>query len=229
MQLVLGAPETLGYALSALLVTALALLPGLPLALGLGRRADWDLPTVLTASFALQLGVLGMVALAAHYLGLSLTFAAVAGLGALLAAGFVALGAMRGARLPEEAGGPALAIGALCLGLGVFERTWFSHMADAFYHLAAVRSLLATGRPLVTDPLFGTPQHALDATAGVWHTVLAVWSGATRLDVATWLWPGATAFGAAFTLVAFWGLARVVSDSRRAATLAALAWLLLGL
>ena len=59
--------------------------------------------------------------------------------------------------------------------------------------------------------------------------MLAVWSSATGLDVATWLWPGAAAVGAALTLLAFWSLARVVTDSPRAATLASIAWLLLGI
>jgi hypothetical protein len=220
-----GAPGTLAYALSAALVLPLALLPGLPLALGLGRRSEWDVPTVLAAAFTLQVGVVGLIALAAHYVGLSLGFVLWASLALLLGGGLAALWPLRRPALAWRPG--ALAIAGGCLALAVWERTWFARMADAFYHMAAVRSLLATGRPLVTDPLFGTQSNTLDATTGAWHTVLALWALGTRLDIATWLWPGAACVGAALTALAFFSLARAVCASPGAATIATAGFVLL--
>lgn len=228
MQLALGVPNTLTYALSACLVALLALAPGLPLAAGLGRRAEWDLPAILCASFALQLGVVGLVALAAHYLGLSLAFVGWASLAVLLGSGAVALGG-RPRDWRPALGVPALVIGAVSVALSVAERTWFAQMADAFYHLAAVRSLLVTGQPMVTDPMFRTGLKTLDPTSGVWHTTLALWSGATGLDVAAWLWPGAAAVGGALTVMSLWVLAKAVGRSERAATIATAAFLVIGL
>ncbi|HEY3317825.1 MAG TPA: DUF6541 family protein [Coriobacteriia bacterium] len=227
MQLALGQPNTVTYALAALVVAALAFLPGLPLAAGLARRAGWRLSATLCAAFALQVGVVGVVALAAHYLGLPLAFVLAVSVAALAILGAAAMWPLRPWR--PAPGSHALILGGAGLALGVFERTWFARMADAFYHLAAVRSLLATGRPMVTDPMFRTSSTVLDPTAGVWHTVLAVWSKATGLDVAAWLWPGATAVGAALLLMAFWELARTLSGSDGAATAGTLAWLVVGL
>ncbi|HEY3317638.1 MAG TPA: hypothetical protein VGK50_04380 [Coriobacteriia bacterium] len=216
-------PHTLDYVTWSAVVLLLALLPALPIALGLGRRAGWDLPSVLTAAFALQVAVVGVVSLAAHYLALSLAFVGWASAALLLALGVAASWPPGAPRFPRPRL-PALALGIGCLGLGVFERTWFYQSADAFYHLAAVRSLLATGRPMVTDPLYGTSLTALDPTSGVWHTVLAVWSRFTGADVIR-LWAGAPAVGGAITVMAFWVLARRVSRSDAAATLAAAGWL----
>lgn len=226
---VLGGPDsTATYALSALLVSLLALVPGLGLAAGFGRRAGWGLPSVLCASFAFELGTVGIVSLGAYYAGLSLTFVLWASLAVLLLGGAAAVWPYRhDLRLQLGRGG--LALGSACVALTVFEHTWFAQMADAFYHLAAVRSLLVTGRPMVTDPMFGTTLSTLDPTTGVWHTVLACWSRATGLDVATWLWPGAAAVGGAVTLMAFWVLCKTVSRSERVATAVAVAWLVLGL
>lgn len=225
-------PSTATYALSTLAVAALAFLPGLPLAAGLARRARWRLPAVLCASFALQLGIVGAVALIARLLGLTLAAVFAASAVVLALGGIAALWPPRrgdfGVR-DLDLGLPALTFGAVGLALGIAERTWFSRMADAFYHLAAVRSLLATGRPMVTDPMFGTSTSGLDPTTGVWHTVLAAWSKATGLDVAAWLWPGAVGVAAALLLMGFWELARRLSGSDAAATFGTLAWLAVGL
>lgn len=217
-----GVPNTLGYVAWISVAMVLAFVPGLPLAVGLGRRAGWDLPGTLTASFALQLATVGLVSLAAHYLSLSLAFVAWASLAILLVLGAAALLPPRSLAMPRPAV-PALALGAACLALGVYERTWFHQSADAFYHLAAVRSLLIAGRPMVTDPFYGTGTRVLDPTSGVWHSVLAVWAWFTRVDVID-LWAGLPAIGSAITVVALWLLARRVSRSDLAATVAAAAW-----
>ena len=221
-----GLPIDIGYSLAALVATAAMVLPGLGVAWGLGRRARWDLATVVAAAFAFEMGTIGVVALAAYYLGLTLDAVLVLSVAVLAAASVVCVYLGRGGKLanlsPE-----ALGIAILAAVGAVIERPWFGQ-ADTFYHLAAVRSLLVTQRPMVTDPFYRLASLPLDPTTGVWHTQLAVICRATGLDV-LWLWPGAVAAGAAMTLLGFWVLCRAVSRSRRAATAATVAFAAFGL
>jgi hypothetical protein len=222
-----GLPSDLAYLASAVVVFAAMLLPGLGIAWGLGMREGWDWPEIVAASFAFCLGLTGAVALAAYYghqpLDVVLVSCAVA---------FVALTGI-GVRWGLAGKRPALGRGGLIVAgvaalLAVLERPWMAWTADSYYHLAAARSLLVSGRPMVTDPLYGTPLTVLDPTSGVWQTQLALISRLTHLDVA-WLWPGATAVGAAMTLLAFWVLCRTVTRSERAATIGSAGFLVLGL
>lgn len=213
-----GLPVNVAYSLSALVAFAFMLLPGLGIAWGLGRRAKWSVAGIVGASFAAGLFTVGVLALAAHYAHLSLTVLLVASVVAFLAmtVGGILLG-RGGERL--AGGWQGLALGAFAAVVAVYERPWFAQRADTFYHLAAVRSLLVTGRPMVTDPFYGTNLRILDPTTGVWHTYLALMAKSTGLDV-MWLWPGATAVGAAMTALGFWLLARAVSRSDVAASVA---------
>ncbi len=203
--------------LSALAVALLTLLPGLGIAYGLGRRDGWSVPAIVVAAFAFGAAAVSVLSLAAHYLGLSLTFvlwATVAVSVGLYVAGFY-LG--RGHGRPRWAW-QGLALGGLAAMVGIVERPWMSWTSDTFYHLAAARSLLHFDRPIVTDPFFGAVR-GLDPTSGVWHTMLALWSKLTGLDV-IWFWAGALAVGAAIVVMSFWLLARFVSGSDLAASVA---------
>jgi hypothetical protein len=225
--LAFGIPPDLVGALSSLLVLVLAFVPGFGLAWGLGRRGDWDLPAILCASFAFEVAGVGVLALAAYYIGLSL-MAVIGATGVLAVVGWVwGLRLARGTDRPAP-GWSALALGGVSLVLGVWQRPWYAQSSDTFYHLAAVRSLVATGRPLVTDPLYGTSLTVLDPTSGVWHTVLAAWARLTGLDIMAWLWPGASAVGGALTIVGFWSLAKAVGRTERVATWATVAFLVFG-
>ncbi len=221
-----GLPIDVGYSLAALVAVAAMVLPGLGVAWGLGRRAGWDLATVVGASFAFEMGVIGVVALAAYYLGLTLDVVLVLSVTVLAAATVVGVYVGRGGKLADASPG-AFALALLAAAGGVIERPWFGQ-ADTFYHLAAVRSLLVTGRPMVTDPFYRLATLPLDPTTGVWHTELAVICRVTGLDV-MWLWPGAVAAGAAMTVLGFWVLCRAVSRSNTAATVATVAFGTFGL
>jgi hypothetical protein len=94
--------------------------------------------------------------------------------------------------------------------------------------MAAVRSLLVLDRPVVTDPFYRTGLTALDPTTGVWHSLLAMIARLTGLDV-MWLWPGATAIGAAMTLLAFWVLCRRVGADRLGAGVGTAVFFTIGL
>jgi hypothetical protein len=207
-----GLPISVGYGLAALVCAASMLLPGLGIALGLGRRAGWDLAETLGASFAFGLAVVAGVTTAGHYLGFGLIASAVA-CGVVFVAAWVG-GLLLGRGRPHPALGlEGLAFGLMAAIVAVIERPWFANASDTFYHLASVRSLLVLDRPAVTDPFYRTGITSLDPTTGVWQSMLAIVSRVTRLDV-MWLWPGATAVGAAMTLLAFWVLCRRVGANR---------------
>lgn len=221
------APTNAGAEILATLVAAAFLVvPGLGIAWGLGRTAGWGISEIIAAAFALTLAVVEVVSLLAYHLGASLV-------GVLTICGivFLALGIasvlLRRRDASVEAGWQGLVLAGLAAVAAIAERPWFSQSADTFYHLAAVRSLLVFNRPMVTDPFYATSTRTLDPTSGVWHTALACISKATGLDP-VWLWPGATAVGAALTTLAFFALVRSVAKDG-AATVATLGFVVLGL
>lgn len=74
----------------------------------------------------------------------------------------------------------------LCAALTYYGGYWLSHTADSFYHIKASSELVANNQVLVTNVF--TPFEkgcALDITAGTWHTVLALLSLYTGLEIPT--------------------------------------------
>ncbi len=205
------------------LVIALAVLPGLGFAAVAARRVRLSWPETVVTSFAFSVAATSAVATFAYYVGLPLDvvlavyLALIPASVALLAAEF--RGGHLGKPALEKAG---LIVGGVAALVAMIERPWFDFGADSFYHMAATRSLLATGRPLVTDPFYGTATKVLDPTAGVLHTMQAIFSRALFTDVST-LYMGVTALGAGMAMLAFWVLARRVGGSAKAATIASVA------
>lgn len=200
--------------LIAPLMAAVLIAPAWLPALVLVRRAG--APASLTAPFAfsLTLALLGATTLVAHYAHLALWVAAVA---ALLLALTISVCAWPRRVAPAGRVSPlAWTVGVGAALLSLFEGVWFSHTADTFYHLAAARSLLATGRPLPTDPFYGTSPSTLDATSGVWHAMLAALAGASHLDVAL-LWAPLAALCSTLLALASFALAEHISGSPRIA------------
>jgi len=214
---------------TVLVVMAGGLLPGAPLAFGVARRARWSLPAALVLSFASALTFAGIAGVSGRVFGFGLTAATY--VAAALAVGAGVFGIWWGAKeghgddsaseaRHRRTGWVGMLLGLVAAGIGAWQRPWFAFTTDTFYHLAAVRSLLATDRPMVTDPLHGTAEQSLDATSGIFHTWLAMLDRVVpmRLEV---LFVGVTAFGAAVVVWAMWALARRLSGSAAAATLAA--------
>jgi hypothetical protein len=121
--------------------------------------------------------------------------------------------------------GPGLlALGSLVLALA--DGPWLSQTADTFYHLAAARSLLRTQSALPQDIFFGVQVPYPDDTSGSLHVVLAWLSLLTGLIPA---WTALTAFGAAFTVLAFAALAKELTRSTPASIAATSLYIVLWL
>jgi hypothetical protein len=108
--------------------------------------------------------------------------------------------------------------------VSLFEGQAIGGTQDQFYHLAAMRSLLASGRPLVTDPLFGSAVRVLDPSSGAWHTLGASLAMITRADLVD-LAPGLTAAAAAAFAFCLWSMFRRVSGDRLVPAIVTLAFL----
>jgi hypothetical protein len=208
--------------LGLVIVFALALLPGAGLALGLSRRLGFTIADSLPLALAVSAAMAGLLSLFGT--GLRLDVAAMLYAGATAVAWGAGWLIGRGAPRPK-AGEPGLWLMLVVVVTTMIERPWYGRPVDAFYHLAAVRSLLATGRAIPADPIYGIATSSPDPTSGALHTMMAMWSLLTRIDPEV-LWVGLTALGASLTVLAFWSLARRVSRSTWAATWAAVGfWL----
>ena len=76
-----------------------------------------------------------------------------------------------------------------CAGLAYYAGTWFSHIADDFYHLAIVRRIIEGGNIFPQDVLYAyeySPS-GFNPILSTWHVVLALLSLGTGMDIA-WLW-----------------------------------------
>lgn len=111
--------------------------------------------------------------------------------------------------------------GALALVSGV----WLKTNVDTFYHLAAVRSLLAHNATVVTDPIYGTATTVPDPSSGLLHALLAAWcllKGADPLFIVQ----GLVVVSTVMVLVAFLTLMHSMSDSKFTAPLATLLYVI---
>ena len=208
--------------LGLLIAFAFALLPGAGLALGLSRRLGFTVADSLPLALAISAAMAGLLSL----FGTGLRLDAAAGIyaGATVVAWVAGWLIGRGTPRPKP-GEAGLWLTLAVVVTTMIERPWYGRSVDAFYHLAAVRSLLATGKAIPTDPIYGIATSAPDPTSGALHTMVAMWSLVTRADPEI-IWVGLTALGASLTVLAFWSLARRVSRSTWAATVAAIGfWL----
>ncbi len=212
--------DLIGLAVALLL----CLLPGAGLAVGLARRLHFSLAKTLPFALAVSAAMAGILMLFGTSLRLDTAIWAYAGmtLATWIAGYFIGRGQKR-LRMGEQGLWVAAAVGVVTF----LERPWYARSVDTFYHLAAVRSLLITGRAVPTDPIYGLANSTPDPTSGALHTMAAIWCRVTTVDPEV-LWVGLTAVGAALTVLAFWSLARRVSGADWAATVAAVGyWMLI--
>ncbi len=202
------------------------LCPWLGMAAYIRDRHEMSVAHTVMIAFGAGVAWVALLATVAYYVGWSLSFVTV---GYLVVLPISLLLSIRVARTPRpqarsrDGGWQGIALGAVAAVVaGLQQSPWYG-TPDAFYHLAAIRSLLATGRPIVTDPFFGTASNLPDASAGIWNTMQAVVVSVLGVDPAS-AYVGFTACAAFFVVLAFWVLAYEVSDSRLSAALATVAY-----
>lgn len=220
----LGTAWTPADLLATLLVACFVCAGGLAPGVALARRLHLGWAGALALAFAVSAALAAVVSLAGSAAHLPLE----AGV-ALHAAGAVALvwwslRLMRG-QPALRADAPGLALSAAAAALALVERPWFRVSADAFYHVAAVRSLLASHALVVTDPFHGTAATVADPSSGVLHVMMAFVARLGAMDPAD-LFPGWTVLGAAVLALSFYVLARRVAGRTWAAGVATAAYLL---
>ena len=213
---------------------AILLLPGWVIWRLVGPRG---LPQALQIApvFALSLALTSLVGWSAYVIGLSFTGvkAVTVVLLVLAALGLPFALLNRPPAHPEPAGPPwtlwaTLAI-ALAAGLSaLYAGPWMSATADAFYHLAAVRSIVDHGTPLVEQVFFSTPVRAPDPTSGTWHLAVALVSNLSGQDPIP-IWRVLTVALAPLVVLAFFTLALSVTRNAVAASIATALYVVLAL
>ena len=195
------------------LLLALSTLPGVGLAGLLSRRVSMDRAEFAAVSFALSVGVVAALATIAWYTGIGITVLAWTGAAACAGGASLFVREWRAGLPARLAPAPVALPVALAAGLvAMLQRPWFHASSDIFYHVAAVRSLLTTGRVLVTDPIYGTPTLIIDPTSGIWHTMQACVARLTGIEPTT-IYLGAMGIGAAVLVLGVWSLLRRVTSS----------------
>lgn len=213
-------------ALASLLVGFCFLAPGALPALALARRLRLRADETLLAAFAISTAVAGAASLVCYYAQLPLWAAAAVTLASAIGLGWRFRDGLLARPRLAPAAGLWLALAAWILS--TLEGTWFGYGSDAFYHVAAVRTMVDRGLPVVTDPLYGTSSRVLDVAAGAWHSMLAMVGLVTRIP-ADALWGGLSPFVGAMLVLGFFALARRISRSTWAAALATIVWAIAGL
>ncbi len=112
--------------------------------------------------------------------------------------------------------------------LAIYGGTWFSHTADSFNHMAAVRSLIKYNNPLPMQIHWDVPVSGMDPTFGTWHLTLAIWASLTGMDMTT-MWLLATIMIAPLIIVTFVALAVELTHSKFAAFMAGLLYVIIDL
>ncbi len=215
---------TLAEEIVALLwVIAFMVLPALPAAWALGRLLEADWIEALASAFAVSVASVGLASIIAYATGRGLL--GVAGMHViimLVLGGGLILAAYRASAARLAVDGWA-SIGIALIGLvAALERPWLLPNVDAWYHLAAARSLLHTGGALVTDPFYGLGSPVPDPTSGALHVLMAATSRFSGQDILG-LWGGLNILGAMLLPAALWSLLRQLGVERRYAIMTMLA------
>lgn len=219
-------------------VMAVLFMPGLGFGAWFARRTRLSLAHAVSLGFALGVAWVAMLAIVSFFAGWSLLVVQ----WGYLAAAPVSLALLGVTVFRSRRDGPASdaeehpGVGAERAGIQGFvlagaaavaaaiQQPWWFGTPDGLFHIAATRSLLMTGRPIVTDPFFGTNSSIPDSTAGMWNTVQAVVVRILGVDPAS-AYLGITSAAAFAVVLGFWVLAFEVGRSRWAASAATFAYI----
>ena len=212
------------------------LVPGLGGGVAFARRARLSLAHAVSIGFAGGIAWISMLAIVSFYARWSLGVVQWGYLAAVPFSLVLLADTGRRARLERKSlsdderlerrvrsGWQGFVLAAVAAVAAALQQPWWFGTPDGLFHLAATRSLLATGRPIVTDPFFGTASTMPDSSAGMWNTVQAVVVRTMGVDPAS-AYLGLTASAAFVVVLAFWVLAYEVGASRWSATWATLAY-----
>jgi hypothetical protein len=209
--------------IATILIAVIGLyLPGAWIALLVGERSPFDLPELLGLAFCGTVAITGIVSTIGFYAGSGLWSVIVPLALSVVASLLVGYRALR-RRVVRLAPGGWVGV-ALGVAAGVLSLTQGQNLggaSDRFYHLAAIRSLLASDRVLVTDPFFGTVTRALDPSSGAWSPLAAALSRVSHIDPLE-LVPALTFAAAPLIVFALWSLARRASGKKWIAAVAAI-------
>ena len=202
-------------------VLVLLLAPGLGPAWLFARKSGLSLPWTLSLAFSWSVAWCSVLAMGAFLLHLSLDVV-VWGFALAIPVSVVLVWRdvrANGAPADTKRGVPGLATAAVAWLVAALQGPWWFGTSDNFFHIAASRSLLATGRPIVTDPFYGLSSRIPDSTAGMWNTVQAVITRLVFMDIA-FAYRALTAASAFAVALAFWVLLREISGRDFSATVA---------
>ena len=217
-------PFWLGNPWALLLLPLLFTAPGLWAPFLAARRFSLDATGVIAIAVGVTVSIIGAAAGLAYTLHLPLAFVtAVMVASGIASLGVVAVDTWRRGFPRLDAGWAGLVVTTVAALISLPEAQQLATASDPFYHLAAVRSLLRTGAPVVTDPFFGRVAPP-DPTSGALHTALACVSQITHIDPLA-LWPAFTALGAFIVVAAIWTLARQASGSQIVGVIATVAYI----
>lgn len=218
----------------SLWVAALLLLPGLVVWRMVGPQG-MPLALQVAPAFALSLAVTAVVGWVGYAIGLgfnsvravSVVLVLLAALGLPVALWYRKPGTNETV-MPRWVLG-AVAAMAVAAGLSAgYSGPWLSATADSFYHLAAVRDLIAHNTALPKEVFFPTLVPSPDPTTGVWHLAVALVSNLSGQDPVM-VWRVMTVALAPLMVLGFFALALSITRSATAALIACALYIVLGL
>lgn len=209
----------------ALPVFALLFLPGLGPAWLFARKNELSGAWVLSLAFAWGVAWCSILAMGAFLVHLPLDVVVWGFALAIPLSVALVWRDLRERGVPENlrSGRWGILTAALVWVVAAIQGPWWFGTTDNFFHIAASRSLLVTGRPIVTDPIFGLESTIPDSTAGMWNTLQAVITRLVFMDIA-FTYRALTAASAFAVAIAFWVLVREISDRDSSATIATVAY-----
>lgn len=217
----------------SLVAAALLLLPGWVVWRLVGPRG---MPAALqlAPAFALSLVLISLVGWGGYLTGIGFAGVRSVSIGLVVLSTVASPIALTHRRpVPTELVGTWTLRAVLAIGVGgalsaLYSGPWLSATADSFYHLDAIRSILAHGTALPQQIFFSTPAPKPDPTSGTWHLALALVSNLSGQDPLA-VWRVMTVALPPLMALALFTLALAITRSSLAALIATALYLVLGL
>lgn len=218
----------------SLWAAGLLLLPGFAIWRLVGPR---DMPPVLqiAPAFALSMAVISVIAWSGYLLGIGFSAVKTVAMAVIVLAVLGSLAAIRFRRsgaiqpvLPRWTLWVVYGMAAAAALSALYSGFWLSATADSFYHLAAVRSIIAHGTTLPKEVFFSEPVPAPDPTSGAWHLAVALVASLSGQDPVT-VWRVLTVALAPLVVLGFFTLALSIIRSGIPALIACVLYVVLAL